>query len=148
MQNIYTSISLRNLARVGISEGTKSSCEDALEQIELALSIRKKLYRDNPRNGNIAMLYLDKADCYEKMGNYSQARTAVNYAIEIYREVKQENNLARAILTRGIIEKESGEIDAARQDLMYTRTAMLPRYGSEDHPYIIRIDELLREIGG
>ena len=146
LQNIYTSISLRNLARVGIGEGTESSCKDALEKIELALSIREKLYRDHPRNGNIAMLYIDKADCYEKLGNYEQARLSVDYAIEIYREVKQENDLARAILTRGIIEKKSGEMEEARKDLLFARAIMLPHYGRVDHPHIMKIDALLKEI--
>ena len=146
LQNMYTSISLRNLARVGISEGTKASCEDALQKIELALSIRRELYRNNPRNGNIAMLYLDKADCYVKMGDYARARAAVELAIEIYKEVEQENDLARAVWTRGVIEKESGEFEAAKRDLLYARAVMLPRYGSAEHPYIQKIDGLLREI--
>lgn len=144
-EDLYTTISLRNVAKV---EMLSTDCEDinnAKEHFEKILSIRKRIFIDNPINGYIASSYLDLAELYLQLKEYKLALKHGTEALNLYMQIKSERHIGISKMILGKIYKEIAQKEKAMALLSEALDCQRQFY-NDDHPYIQNILDIIETL--
>ena len=144
--NLFTSISLRNYAKVLIRRGRKEDRAEAGAAFRKVRDIREELCSTDKGKGWLAQICLDLSDYSVVTGDYQQAEMYVFRAEELYKICGIERDFATCCKQRGVIFLSAGRRDEAMVE--FTKAvAILEKYYKPGHPYIAEVRKYMEDSG-
>lgn len=137
-KNLFTTISLRNYAKTLLRRGKREDLDTVHELFQKVLSIRKELSKNGMASGWLAQIYLDMADYYNKVENYSSAKLNISMAEDLYSTGGTDRDIATCKMQMGIILYNEEKMNEA-SDEFSTAIDIRKKYYGEDHPYMVEL---------
>lgn len=145
-KNIYTAISMRNLANTYLEIDTEETIKNASELFEKVHEIKLELFNDADNQSVVAQSWLDLGRVEEAKQNLHDALIKYKFAEEIYLRYKVDIDMAICYLCLGRILSKLKKIKEAKNYLVLGEKLFIKVGYTNQHPFRIEIKNLLDKL--
>ena len=142
--NLFTTISLRNYAKALIRLENPENLDEVGYILEKIRRFRERIAESGKGIGWLAQIYLDLADYYRAIHNYTEAEMYVSKSGILYDEHGSIRDISACEMQKGMIKFEEGDYVLAKE--AFERAyALNEKCYDASHPYLLELRKWLEK---